>query len=214
MAQLVYFTGPMNCGKSTLALQVEWAEADAGRTVHLFTRLDRAGRAVVSSRIGLSRPAVEVDDAFDFISYVTGELSAGRRVDHLVCDEAHFYRPAQIDQLACLVDDFGIDVSTFGILTDFRTSMFPGSARLVEMCDRIEYLQARPRCWCGDPATHNARLIEGQMVVEGEQVAVGDTRGAAEVSSEVLCRRHHQHRTTASIARVDLSPEPLPLTEQ
>ena len=31
MAHLTYFTGPMNCGKSTLALQVDYTESTAGR---------------------------------------------------------------------------------------------------------------------------------------------------------------------------------------
>ena len=44
----------------------------------------------------------------------------------------------------------------------------------------------------GRRATHNARVVDGIMVVEGEQVVVGDTAGAGAgtVEYEVLCRRH------------------------
>ena len=212
MAELVYFTGPMDCGKSTLALQVDYTEATAGRRGLRFTCFDRGGAATISSRIGLSASAVEVTPTFDFWAFVTGELTQGRRVDHLVCDEAQFYTPAQVDDLARLVDDLGIDVTCFGILTDFRTELFPGSARLVELADRIEMLPARPRCWCGRPATHNARLRDGAMVTEGEQIAVGDTDVAAagRVSYEVLCRRHHRRGVPSAVAAVDLFPEPLP----
>lgn len=212
MARLTYFTGPMDCGKSTLALQVDFSEASAGRRGLRFTCFDRGGEAIISSRIGLTASAIEVTQQFSFVEHVTAELTAGRRVDYLVCDEAQFYTEAQIDELARLTDELGIDVACFGILTDFRTAMFPGSRRLVELADSVEMLQARPRCWCGDPATHNARIVDGLMVVEGDQIAVGDTEGggAGEVSYEVLCRRHHRELQPRGRRRVDLTPDPLP----
>ena len=104
-----------------------------------------------------------------------------------------------------------LDVYCFGILTDFRTELFPATRRLVELCDRMELLQVRPRCWCGDPATHNARTVDGRMVTEGSQVVVGDVVGEqGDVAYEVLCRRHHRRRMTAAVGRVTLNPEPLP----
>ena len=74
-----------------------------------------------------------------------------------------------------------------GILTDFQTRLFPGSQRLVELCDKIEMLQVHTLCWCGARATHNARTINGEMVLEGEQVVVGDTAipGEAPVGDRV-----------------------------
>lgn len=211
MAQLIFFTGPMNCGKSTLALQTDFTEAQAGRLGRLFTRDDRAGSAVISSRIGLEEPAIEVGDDFDFWGYVIGELTHGRRVDYLICDEAQFYAAGQIDQLARIVDELQLDVYCFGILTDFRTELFPGTRRLVELCDRMELLQVRPRCWCGEPATHNARTEDGVMVTEGSQVVVGDVVAEqGEVAYEVLCRRHHRRRMTSALAAITLNPEPLP----
>jgi len=209
MAELTYFTGPMDCGKSTLALQVAYTESHAGREGRLFTMLDRAGASTITSRIGLSASAHEVTEDFDFWRHVVGELTAGRRIDFIVCDEAQFYLPTHIDQLARIVDELQIDVFCFGILTDFRTELFPASRRLVELCDRMELLQVRPRCWCGEPATHNARTVDGVMVTEGSQVVVGDTDDA-EVAYQVLCRRHHRRKVTAQVAAVTLSPEPLP----
>jgi len=210
VAELIFYTGPMDCGKSTLALQIDYTESSAGRRGVRFTSRDRAGEAVISSRIGIAQPAVEVTPDLDFWTFVVAEFAAGRRVDYLVCDEAQFYEAGQIDQLARLVDDLGIDVHCFGILHDFRTAMFPASARLVELSDRLERLQARPRCWCGAPATHNARTVGGVMVTEGSQVVVGDTSSGAEVAYEVLCRKHHRRRETSAIGRMDLTPEPLP----
>ena len=211
MAQLIFFTGPMNCGKSTLALQTDFTEAQAGRVGRVFTRDDRAGSAVISSRIGLEQPAIEVGDTFDFWAYVIHELTHARRIDYLICDEAQFFTSAQVDQLARIVDELQLDVHCFGILTDFRTELFPGTRRLVELCDRMELLQVRPRCWCGEPATHNARTVAGRMITEGSQVVVGDVLAQpGDVAYEVLCRRHHRRGMTAAVARITLNPEPLP----
>lgn len=230
MPELIFFTGPMDCGKSTLALQVHHTQTVGGRQGRLLSSHDRAGPATVSSRLGLEHPAVEVDADVDLWRWAVGELTAGRRLDFLVCDEAQFYTAEQVDQLARIVDDLQLDVFAFGILTDFQTRMFPGSARLVELCDRMETLPVRPLCWCGAAATHNARIVAGSMVIEGSQVAVGDTqveldhdgtpRGAGDdpvpdpvVTYEVLCRRHHRHLMTAASARATRTPEPLPFEE-
>lgn len=212
MAELAFFSGTMDSGKSTLALQMDFNHAAAGRGGILYTRNDRAGRSVLSSRIGLSHPAAEVTDGTDFWDDVVQRRTRGERVDYLVCDEAQFYSEAQVEQLAQLVDELGVDVYAFGITADFRTRLFPGSARLIELADRVEVLQVQTLCWCGARATHNARTVGGEMVVEGAQVVVGDTAEGAEVGYEVLCRRHHMRRMTRAAAQARaVSPETLPL---
>ena len=92
-------------------------------------------------QVGARRTAIEVGDDFDFRRFVVDELSTGMRIDYLICDEAQFYTQAQVEQLARLVDELAVDVYAFGILTDFRTRLFPGSQRLVELADRMQVLQ-------------------------------------------------------------------------
>ena len=215
MAELHFFTGTMDSGKSTLALQTNHNHAARGRVGRIFTTHDRAGTATLSSRLGLTLEAIEVSEDFDFWKYVVHSLTAGGRIDYLICDEAQFYSPDQIDALAKVVDELQIDVFAFGILTDFRSELFPGSRRLVELADRMNVLQVEALCWCGKRATHNARTENGVMVVEGDVVVVGDVddpaAAPAEVAYEVLCRQHHRRRLTAARAKaVSLAPEPLP----
>jgi thymidine kinase len=213
VAELVFFNGTMDCGKSTLALQTHHNHAARGRAGLIFTKLDRAGTAVLSSRLGLSTPAREVTDDLDLWEDVVGVATAGSSIDYLICDEAQFYTSAQVEQLARLVDEMDVDVFAFGITADFRATLFPGSQRLIELADRVEQLQVEALCWCGRRATHNARVVDGVMVVEGEQVVVGDTSPAAAgvVEYEVLCRRHHMRRMTSHAARAAaLSPDVLP----
>lgn len=198
MAELVFFSGTMDCGKSTLALQMEHNHSQRGRLGLIYTKLDRAGEATLSSRLGLKTLAIEVTDELDFWDDVVERRTRGDRVDFLVCDEAQFYLPSQVEQLARLVDELHVDVFAFGITADFRTELFPGSRRLIELADRVKVLQVEALCWCGARATHNARTLGGVMVVEGEQVVVGDTEAGDVVGYEVLCRRHHMRRMTAA----------------
>jgi thymidine kinase len=217
MAELTFYTGPMDSGKSTLALQTNYNRQARGLAGLIFTAHDRAGSATVSSRLGLTHDAIEVSLAFDFWDYTVGRLKRGERIDYYICDEAQFYTPEQVNALAKIVDELEIDVFCFGILTDFRTKLFPGSARLVELADSTQVLQVEALCWCGKRATHNARVEDGIMVTEGEIIAVGnigeqaseaDRPGSA--SYEVLCRRHHRRGMTASAARA-LSPAGRPI---
>ncbi|HSE55204.1 MAG TPA: thymidine kinase [Nocardioidaceae bacterium] len=219
MAELQFFTGTMDSGKSTLALQTNHNHAARGRSGRIFTTRDRAGAATLSSRLGLTHEAREVEDDFDFWNYVVHSLTHGARIDYLICDEAQFYTRDQIEQLARIVDELQIDVFAFGILTDFRSEMFSGSARLVELADRMHVLQVEALCWCGKRATHNARTENGVMVTEGEVIVVGDTKGVDEdppvdsplVGYEVLCRQHHRRKLTAARAKaVSMVPDPLP----
>ena len=180
----------------------------------IFTKLDRAGSNVLSSRLGLSTGALEVSDDLDFWE---GDRRAaprrGQRIDYLICDESQFYTGEQVEQLARVVDEMDVDVFAFGITADFRTELFPGSKRLIELADRVQVLQVEALCWCGRRATTNARVVDGAMVVEGEQVVVGDVTAGAEgvVEYEVLCRRHYMRRMTSHAARAAaVSPEVLP----
>jgi len=217
VAELIFFTGTMDCGKSTLALQTDHTHRSHGRMGRLFTSHDRAGERILSSRLGLEVPAVVVHGVLNFWHFVVDELTQGSQIDYLVCDEAQFYTRDQVNQLARIVDELSVDVFAFGILTDFRTKLFDGSQRLVELADRVHRLQVEALCWCGARGTHNARTENGVMVTEGDVIVVGDLEDHAEathppaIGYEVLCRRHHRRRMTAAAARAAKhSPDVLP----
>ena len=162
----------------------------------LLTQLDRQ-EGVVSSRLGVSAEAVEISPDADLEKLVVGDAP----LDYVVCDEAQFFTAEQVEQLARVVDVHGVDVWAFGLLTSFQGRLFPGTARLLEMADERQELQVEARCWCGERATHNARLVDGAFTVEGELQVVGDTsvpddhQGRLDldepvVTYDLLCRRH------------------------
>ena len=199
MAKLTYHYSTMNSGKSTLALQINYNKQSMGLDGLIFTENDRAGANVLSSRIGLSAPAIDVTPEMDIHATVLAHLMNMEKVQYVICDEAQFYSPEQIEQLARVVDGLGIDVYAFGILTDFKSKLFPGSARLVELADVVEELQLTAICWCGQVANKNARTLRGVMITEGDQVYVGDTDSDDAIPAyEVLCRKHYMAKKTAT----------------
>jgi thymidine kinase len=187
MARLRFSYGTMGSGKSTLALQIHHNLSASG-TGLLCSMHDREG-ARVSSALGVSAPAVEVTPDVDLLSVARAHRASQGALDFLVCDEAQFYNDGQVEQLARVVDELDVDVWAFGLLTDFRGRLFPGSARLLELADERSELQVQARCWCGEPATHNARLVDGRQVYDGDVVLIDDGR-AATVTYELRCRRH------------------------
>jgi thymidine kinase len=196
-SHLKFFYGPMDCGKSTLALQIDHNHARQGRHGLLLTTHDRSGGPTITTRVGLSRQATEVGESTDIRQLVRAEWAAGRELDYLIVDEAGFLSGAHVDQLAELVDDSHVDVYCFGLATDFRTLLLPGAKRLFEIADEVVPVHVEVLCWCGRPGQLNARIANGRVVREGETVVVADTavgRGenADPVHYQVLCRPHHR----------------------
>lgn len=189
MAALRFSFGTMGSGKSTLALQIHHNLSTRGLRGLLCTQLDRDG-ARVSSRLGVSATAVDVGAKLDLFELAAGYVDQHGGLDYLVCDEAQFYTPEQAEELARVVDDLDADVHALGLLTDFRGRLFEGTARLLELADERIEIQVEARCWCGARATQNARVVDGRQVYDGDVVVVGDTDREAEVSYDLLCRRH------------------------
>ncbi|NKQ52167.1 thymidine kinase [Amycolatopsis sp. K13G38] len=196
--------GPMDCGKSTLALQINHNHARQGRRGLLLVRHDRSGAPRITSRIGIARQAVEVGAEADLRQLIREYWVAGEQVDYLIVDEAQFLSPQQAEQLAELADEVGIDVYCFGIATDFRGELFPGARRLFELADELQPVQVEVLCWCGAPGRFNARVLDGEVLREGDTVVVADTSPSVvedatslqpdpEITTlryQVLCRRH------------------------
>ena len=175
----------MNAGKSTTLLQADFNYRERGMATMLWTAAidDRgAGKAIVS-RIGLGADAHRYDTETD----LWARVSAAHAVQSLACvlvDEAQWLSPVQVWQLARLADEAGIPVLCYGLRTDFRGELFPGSGALLGIADAL--VELKGVCHCGRKATMNLRIDEdGAAVREGAQIEVGgDDRYVA------LCRRH------------------------
>ncbi len=185
MAKLYFYYASMNAGKSTTLLQADFNYRERGLTTMLFTAgIDtRDAAGTIASRIGLTMPASTFDDDSDLHAAVAARHRE-QPVGCVLVDEAQFLSAMQVDQLARVADELGVPVLAYGLRTDFRGALFPGSARLLAIADAL--IELKSVCTCGRKATMNLRVdASGQAVREGAQTEIGgNDRYVA------LCRRH------------------------
>ena len=171
MAKLYFKYGAMGSSKTAQALITKYNYEENGMKVWLLkpSADTRDGANILRSRIGLEAQ-VEIATP-DVNIYARFSADFAGRCDAVIVDECQFLTVAQIDQLRQIVDDYNVPVMCFGLRTDFRTRLFPGSLRLMELADAIE--EIKTMCDCGAKATVNARIIDGYIVTEGAQVVLG-----------------------------------------
>ncbi len=169
MAELKFYYGSMNCGKSTLVLQRIHNYESRGVPVALFKpSIDTKGDKKVVSRLGINR---EVDQLLTGDTSLFNLVKEGyRNTKCIFIDEAQFLVPFQVDEALKVASELNIQVECYGLRTDFRTKSFPGSKRLLEIADVLEELETR--CDCGRRATLVGRFKNGLMVLEGAQVEI------------------------------------------
>ena len=185
MAKLYFYYASMNAGKSTTLLQTAFNYGERGMKVSLWTAAldDRPGFGAISSRIGLASDAHRFEEKTDIGARVLEE----HRETPLACvlvDEAQFLTKEQVWQLARLADEADIAVICYGLRTDFQGELFPGSAALLGIADKL--IEMKAVCDCGRKATMNLRVDEnGKAVAEGAQTEIGgNDRYVA------MCRKH------------------------
>lgn len=180
----------MDCGKSTLALQLRHNYLRSGRNVLMYSVGDRVDGSV-TSRVGISAPALTLNPDINIHLDIALRAAETHRIDDVIVDESQFLTVDQVDQLGHVVDEMDINVRAFGIKADFTGALFAGSRRLFEIADECHQLQVESMCWCGSRGVFNARVVNGLVTHEGPQVLIGDTDAAAEVFYQVLCRKHY-----------------------
>ena len=157
---------------------------------------NREKNNVIRSRIGIERECSWIYPEMDIYEYLKGMFETTLQVkDWLLIDEAQFLSAQQIDQLARIVDDYGVNVVCYGLRTDFQSHLFEGSRRLFELADSIDEIKST--CSCGRKTIINARIDSlGNVLTDGNQVEIGgDDKYVA------LCRRCWRNRRLASSDR-------------
>ncbi len=185
MAKLYFSYSAMNAGKSTLLLQASYNYRERGmHTVLLIAALDdRAGKGRIGSRIGLEADAIPFGQQDDLHALVEEER-AKQEIACVFVDEAQFMTEEQVWQLARVTDALRIPVMTYGLRTDFRGKLFPGSKALLAIADDLR--EIRTICECGRKATMVVRLgPDGKPLQDGAQVDVGGNEKYVS-----LCRMH------------------------
>lgn len=165
----------MGSAKTALLLTTAYNFEERGmKYVCLKPVIDtRETKNVIRSRIGIERECRWIYGDTDLYMLAAELFEENLAViDWFLIDEAQFLTPAQVDQLARIVDDFGSNVICYGLRTDFQTHLFEGSRRLFEIADTIDEIKST--CSCGRKTIVNARIdSHGDIVDVGQQVEIG-----------------------------------------
>lgn len=179
MAQLYFKYGAMGSSKTANALMARFNYEERGQaTLLVKPQLDtRDGEHMVRSRIGLTHPCIYFHEM---------QAMSDEELQQYACiivDEAQFLTKDEVYYLVHLVDDCNIPVICYGLRADFRGELFEGSYHLLVLADKLE--EVKTICWCGRKAICNARVVDGRVVKEGDQILLG---GSSQYVS--LCRKH------------------------
>ena len=176
MAKLYFRYGAMGSSKTANAIMVQYNYTERGQKVLMVKPKldDRDGARTVLSRCGLRTECVFIEEI--------GDIDV-KQYDCVIVDEAQFLTKEQVQQLVHIVDDLGVPVICYGLRADFQGNFFEGSMWLMAWADTIE--EIKTICWCGRKATCNARVMNGRVVKEGDQILLG---GNSQYVS--LCRKH------------------------
>ena len=185
MAQLYYRYSTMNAGKSIELIKVAYNYEERGqRVMTLLPAIDdRYGVGVITSRIGIQREAMLVKDDTNILELFLAEKEKGE-IDCVLIDECQFLRKHHVEELIEIVDTFNVPVMAYGLKNDFRNQLFEGSYYMLIYADKIE--EIKTICWCGRKATMVARVVDGKIVKQGEQIVIGGNDMYVS-----LCRKHY-----------------------
>lgn len=173
MAKLYFKYGAMGSSKTAQALMTRFNYIQKGFDVLLIkpqldTRNIENGQIVVKSRIGISAECQVFDRNTNLFEYIKS-LGFYDEKKVVIVDEAQFCTAEQIDQLHDVVAK--TPVLCYGLLTNFKTLLFEGSKRLIEVAESISEIKSV--CACGRKATVNARFNNGKLICEGEEFVIG-----------------------------------------
>lgn len=180
--------GSMFSGKTEELLRRLRRAEIAGQGVAAFKPEvdDRYGEATIGSHEGREWDAhviaAEGEDIWAILDHLDGEQV-------VAIDEANFFTDDLVDVCEALADD-GRRVIVSGTDITFRGEPFEPLPKLMAIAEYVDKLQAICAV-CGEPATRNQRLIEGEPAhVDDPTILVG-----AEESYEARCRNCHELRT-------------------
>jgi len=167
MSKLYFRFGAMNCGKTTALLQVAHNYEEKGmKVVVVKSSIDKKGDRNIVSRLGIER---EVDLLVAPNESIIDNIDLNN-VNCILVDEAQFMTTSQIKELWIIAKLKDIPVVCYGLKTNFKAELFEGSKAALELSDELEELATI--CVCGRKAKFNARVINNEFVLEGEEVAI------------------------------------------
>lgn len=174
MSKLYFKYGVMGSSKTAQALMCKFNyEQQDFKVLLIKPALDTRditpdGKVVTRSRIGLESECYTVDKEENLYKFV---FNKNQFKDNcvVIVDESQFLTKEQVNELKEVSRK--IPVICYGLLTNFKTELFEGSKRLIEISDSL--MEIKSVCSCGKKATVNARFVDGKLVTDGEEIMLG-----------------------------------------
>ena len=192
MAKLYFRYGTVGSAKTMNLLAVAHNYRAQSKVAFLLKpKLDqRFGEDVIKSRSGLE---MDADLLIDVDQKIPTDIFAGAHC--LLVDEAQFLSEKVIEQFKEITNDLDIPVICYGLRTDFKTHLFPGSKRLLELSDSIE--EIKTTCsFCNKKAIFNLKFKEGVPTIKGPIVDLG-----AEEKYLPVCSTCYDHQLKREVAK-------------
>lgn len=174
--KLCFYYSAMKGGKTTRIFQkIHDLEENNQQVLLIKPAQDTKGEAKIINRLKQTRT---VDILLFPASKVLSEENIDKiyDCDYIIVDEAQFLTPSQIDELWKINKKAKVPITCFGLLTNFRGELFPGSKRLIELSDERIELETNSLCTCGAPAKFNARKVDGIFTMEGDEIEIDGAR--------------------------------------
>ena len=192
-AQLYFYYSSMNAGKTSNLIQNNYNYKERGmQTLCFKPKVDTRFGDMIVARTGLKLKAILITKDFDLFKYITNYLKTAT-CDCVLVDEAQFLTKEQVNQLALVVDKLNIPVIAYGLRTDFKSNLFPGSELLLAIADKLKEVKAL--CFCGRKSILNLRVNnKGQCITEGAQIEIGGNELYIAV-----CRKHYHKATVENV---------------
>jgi thymidine kinase len=169
MAKLYFRYGTVGSAKTLNLLAVAHNYREQGKRVLLLKpEMDiRFGKESIRSRAGLEMAA----DILVTPETVLLEIN-WEGVSCILADEAQFLSAFHIEELRKITLLKGVPVICYGLRSDFRTRLFEGSLRLMELADSIEEVKATCH-YCTRKSIVNLRHVDGVAALDGPSVQLG-----------------------------------------
>lgn len=194
MGRKVYFRyGTMGSGKSLDMIRAIFNYQERGMRVLVYksavdTR-DGGVECAIISRAGFRVEGKWLPKDKSIYSLIVADIFESEKLPKAIfVDEAQFLTEEQVDELQKICYNFNIPVLCYGLLVDFQRHLFTGSKRLIEIAD--DKLELIGICHCGRRAKQNARVVNGEMVTEGEVVKIGGNESYIAVCNECYVRQN------------------------
>jgi thymidine kinase len=181
MAKLIFNYAAMNSGKSIDLLRTVYNYEENGLKVLVMKpSIDTKGGDSIVTRAGLSRKVdFLISSGSNIIEMISDSING---VSCIFIDEAQFLSEQQVIDLFIISNNYDVPVICYGLRTDFRGNLFPGSSKLLGLAEELH--EFKTLCNCGEIARYNARRVNGKYIVDGDSVLID---GTSDIEYVPLC---------------------------